>query len=149
MTAEPDGCVQECTTHQQDDQSESGVVVAAKGIGPLQLSYGGVELAGMVRQGLPLGGIETGRVDGVQKGTARQCHPFDGIPGPGGPGRGPERQSPPEDGKSGGNRAQAHQNEEDSPVERDSHVPEIRRSARAGDGDASVSERGIDLLRAC
>jgi hypothetical protein len=54
MATQTNGCIEKRTSQQEDDEPEPCVVVAAESVRPLQLSDGGVELAGVIRQGLPL-----------------------------------------------------------------------------------------------
>ena len=73
------GRIQERASHQENDQPQPGVVVAAERIGPLQLSDGGVQLSGVIREGAALGGLQPGRVDRMQKFSTGLADSFYGI----------------------------------------------------------------------
>jgi hypothetical protein len=47
-------CIQECCANQQNEEPETGVVVAAKGIGSLELADRGIQPNRMVCEGAAL-----------------------------------------------------------------------------------------------
>jgi hypothetical protein len=71
MASKANRGVNERRAHQKDEQTQTGVVVAAKGVGPLKLADGGVQSVCVIGERETLSRLELGGVDGVEQYTAR------------------------------------------------------------------------------
>jgi hypothetical protein len=123
VAAQPYRRVQEGGAHQEHDQAQPGIVVAAERFHALEPAEGAVELVGVVGEGPPLRRAQPGRVERLDQRPSGCAHVFHSSQRAGRRGGGAHGQRPAEDRHGGGDGAETDQDEENSLSEGEAHRP--------------------------
>ena len=123
VTTQPNRGVEGRRAQQKDREPQAGVVVAAVGLGALELADGAVERGRVRRERRLLLGAQIGGVDGPEQDPAGGAHLFQGLPGSHRRRGGADRQTPADDRRGRRHRAEADQDEEYALVEGEPHRP--------------------------